>query len=64
LSIVTFCAFPRSGREIQDMLGIKDRMYFRNAILQGLLDSGALVMTIPDKPKSRFQKYVAKDTHA
>lgn len=43
------------------MLGIKDRKYFRTTILQGLLDSGALKMTLPNKPRSINQKYVTRE---
>ncbi|HEY9054248.1 MAG TPA: ATP-binding protein, partial [Rectinemataceae bacterium] len=61
LSILRFCEEPRTREEIQKMLGIKDRKYFRTTILQGLLDSGALKMTLPNKPRSINQKYVTRE---
>jgi ATP-dependent DNA helicase RecG len=59
VSIVAFCAVPRSREEIQTYLGLKDREHFRISILQPLLRNGSLVPTIPDKPNSPRQKYIA-----
>ena len=58
--ILEFCSIPRSREEIQEKVGIKDREHFRSEILQPLLAQGVLVLTIPDKPNSRFQKYITK----
>ncbi len=57
--ILDFCAVPRSREEIQERIGISNRGHFRTKILNPLLESGKLVRTIPDKPNSRNQKYVA-----
>ena len=57
--ILDFCAVPRSREEIQERIGISNRGYFRTKILNPLLEGGKLVRTIPDKPNSRNQKYVA-----
>ena len=40
-----------------DSLSLKDRMHFMNEYIQPSLDGGWIEMTIPDKPKSRLQKY-------
>jgi ATP-dependent DNA helicase RecG len=58
-SILAFCAVPRSRAEIQAYLGLKDREHFRLNILQPLLKNGSLIPTIPDKPNSPRQKYLA-----
>ncbi|MCL2079669.1 MAG: putative DNA binding domain-containing protein [Oscillospiraceae bacterium] len=56
--VLEFCSTPRTREEMQQFVGIATREYFRKAILKPLLDSGQLIMTLPDKPKSRHQKYV------
>ena len=57
-TLISFCETPRSRDEMQLHIGITNREHFRKSILSPLLDSGQLRMTIPDKPKSRNQKYV------
>ncbi|MDP2791189.1 MAG: hypothetical protein Q8O15_05465, partial [Rectinemataceae bacterium] len=64
LSILLYCVEPRTREEIQIMLGIKNKKYFLQEILKPLVSTGCLSLTIPQKPNSRFQKYVASDTHA
>ena len=56
--ILEFCQTPKSRHEIQEYLAIKHREYFRLEILKPLIEKGLLKLTIPDKPNSRFQKYV------
>ena len=58
--ILSFCAVPRSRSEIQDYLGMKDKMYFFRVYLAPFIENDRLVMTIPDKPTSRNQKYMTK----
>ena len=55
--LLTFCAVPRSRREIADYLGIKTIFYVMEKYVQPLVDKGVLKLTIPDKPKSKNQKY-------
>lgn len=47
----------RSREELQEAAGIKDREHFRKAYLEPLLGHGWLERTIPDKPRSRLQRY-------
>ena len=58
--LLEFCRVPRSRREMQELLGIEGRKAFNNNYLKPLLEEGKLTMTIPDKPNSRSQKYIAK----
>jgi ATP-dependent DNA helicase RecG len=46
---------------MQTYLGITNRGHFRATYLKPLLDSGRLRMTLPDKPSSHHQKYVAAE---
>ena len=49
---------PRSLLEIADHLGYRQRKSVRLRLLP-LVKRGRLAMTLPEKPNSRFQKYVA-----
>ena len=57
--ILKFCAVPHTRMEIQEYVGIKNRSYFQKEVLKPLLDSGALCLTLPDKPQSKNQRYIA-----
>ena len=57
--LLAYCKVPRSRQEIADHLGISTVFYVMKAFVRPLLQSGALKMTIPDKPASRKQKFVA-----
>lgn len=52
---------PRKKSEIVDYCGYKDRRRFTDKYLKPLLKTGELEMTIPDKPNSSKQMYVAKE---
>lgn len=56
--IVEFCKEPKSVKEIMEYIGLRHRPTFMYDYLNPLLEKGKLQMTIPDKPKSRNQKYV------
>lgn len=58
--ILIFCRSPKSRKEIQDFLDMKDREYFRKKILNPLIKGGLLKLTMPDKPKSPKQKYYSE----
>ena len=48
-------------QEMQASLGLKHDEHFRQAYLVPALSAGLIEMTIPDKPKSRLQKYRLTD---
>ncbi len=56
--IITFCSAPRSMIEIMEHIGLKHRYNVKHRYIDPLIESGVLMMTIPDKPNSRNQKYI------
>ena len=57
--ILSFCRTPRSMKEIQDFTGYKHRTHFARNVLNPLISSGQLSLTIPETPTHQNQKYVA-----
>jgi ATP-dependent DNA helicase RecG len=55
--IIAFCAVPKSRAELSSLLGFSSISYMMEKYINPLLETGKLKMTIPDKPKSRNQKY-------
>ena len=43
--------------DLQSLLSIKNRDYFRTDYLNPAISNGYVELTIPDKPNSRNQKY-------
>jgi len=60
LDLITFCSVPRTRKEIAEYLGIHTVFYVMQHYVQPLLAQGKLEMTLPDKPSSRKQRFVAK----
>lgn len=60
--ILKFCKEPKSIKEIMQYIGLKHRPTFIYNYLNPLLEKGTLQMTVPDKPKSKNQKYISKIT--
>lgn len=60
--ILKFCERPQALKDILKLLGLKHRTFFLNQTLIPLIEKGFLKRTIPDKPKSRFQKYVTNNS--
>jgi len=58
--LLEFCKTPRTISEIMLEIDIKTAKYLKNEYLKPLIEKGQIVETIPDKPKSKFQKYVTK----
>lgn len=46
-----------SRKELQEILKLKNADHFRKAYLLPAIDAGLVEMTLPDKPKSRLQRY-------
>ncbi len=55
--ILKLCTTPRTILEIAELLGLKERKSARRHI-KPLVEQGRLAMTLPDKPKSKNQKYI------
>ena len=55
--IIEFCSTPRSMTEIMEYIGLKHRYNVKHRYIDPFIDSGFLVMTIPEKPNSKSQKY-------
>ncbi len=52
---------PRSRVELQSFCKISSRDYFRNKILNPLVEAGKIKLTIPEKPTSSKQRYIWND---
>ena len=57
MMILDFCKEAKSVPEIMENFGFKSRTSFRRKYLNALVEEGRLKMTMPDKPKSKNQKY-------
>ena len=55
--LLDFCETPRTRVELEQFTGFS-RYYTMSKIVQPLIGSGKLEMTLPDKPKSAKQMYV------
>lgn len=59
--VLDFCRKPRNAREIMDRIGISYHSKNMKIYVKDLVLGGYLQLTIPDKPNSPAQKYVATD---
>ena len=57
--LVEFCETPRSRDEICEFLNLKSKTYVVKEYVIPLVERGVLRMTIPDRPRSSNQRYVA-----
>ena len=58
--LLKFCRTPRSRSEIIAYLNIASGQYALRRYLDPLVECGAIRMTLPDKPRSSKQRYVAE----
>lgn len=61
-AIIQFCAEPKTIKEIVEYFNFTNRLYLKRHFLDELLENGQLKMTLPDKPKSKNQKYYSEKT--
>lgn len=55
--ILEWCASPRSRKELAAHFGFDSVSYFINKYIVPLIESGEVNLSIPDAPKSRYQRY-------
>jgi len=58
-TVIEYCKKPRTRAELSTLLGVCSVSYMMEKYINPLLKSGMLKMTIPDKPKSRNQRFVS-----
>jgi len=58
--ILNYCITPRSREELAERFRFEAPTYFIKTYIAPLLAGGKIEMTMPDKPKSKFQKYYSK----
>ena len=49
---------PYTGTALMSKLGLKSKEAFRKNYMKPAMELGLIQMTIPDKPKSRNQRYI------
>ena len=56
--ILEFCNVPRSRNELEELLAGKMTIsYAMEKYIKPMVENGRLALTIPDKPRSKYQKY-------
>ena len=55
--VASLCRYPRSAKEIMAELGLKHWKTFQSNYLVPLIETGVVERPIPDKPRSRMQRY-------
>ncbi|GDZ37649.1 hypothetical protein MCC01964_02750 [Bifidobacteriaceae bacterium MCC01964] len=55
-TILAYCAEPRLAQEIANHVG-RSLQYTRREYIRPMVEAGKLSLTLPDKPKSKYQRY-------
>jgi len=55
--ILDYCKQPRTREELAEKFNFEAPSYFIKTYIYPLIDEGKIKMTLPDKPKSKYQKY-------
>ena len=58
-SILEFCVTEKNKQEICSFVGYKNLTYFTRKYLKPLILNEQLKMTVPNKPNSKNQRYIA-----
>lgn len=59
--LLEFCRIPRTRGEIIEFLDIASGQYALRRYLEPLVQTGAIRLTVPDKPRSRNQRYITAE---
>lgn len=59
--IIEYCKTPRSREDLARKFDFDTPTYFINKYVQPLVKEGSIKLTLPDKKKSKFQKYYSSD---
>jgi ATP-dependent DNA helicase RecG len=57
-ALLAYCRIPRTREELVAFTGFS-QYYTISKLMQPLIDAGKIRLTIPEKPKSRNQRFVA-----
>ena len=60
-NILAYCSEPRSAQEIANHVG-RSLQYTRREYIRPMVEAGRLSLTLPDKPKSKYQRYQSTAT--
>ena len=55
--IISYCRTPRTREELAEQFEFETPSYFIKTYLYPLIQAGKIKMSLPDKPKSKYQKY-------
>ncbi len=55
--MLAFCTTPRSRAEIAELFGLSSVAYVTNHYIMPAVEKGLLSMSLPDKPRSKNQRY-------
>lgn len=58
--VLDFCKTPRSRKELEMAFSEITIVHLMNKTIKPLISEGRIELTMPDKPKSKFQKYFTK----
>ena len=60
-NILAYCSEPRSAQEIANHVG-RSLQYTRREYIRPMVEAGRLSLALPDKPKSKYQRYQSTAT--